>query len=79
MTQNKKELGYCVPGCSDYVFDDEFWVNTMVTQWDLVCEKSWLKTLAKLLLFTGWNILYLKMTMNNVSPGEQFEKLHFHC
>ena len=79
MTQSNKELGYCVPGCVDYQFDDEFWVNTMVTQWDLVCEKSWLKTLAKLLLFTGWNIYKLKMTMNNVSPGEQCEKLHFHC
>lgn len=53
MTEEKKLLGYCVPGCVDYQFDDEFWVSTMVTQWDLVCEKSWLKTLAKLLLFTG--------------------------
>ena len=47
-------LGYCVPGCVDYQFDDEFWVSTMVTEWDLVCEKSWLKTLAKMLLFTGF-------------------------
>ena len=52
MTEDKR-LGYCVPGCLDYQFDDEFWVNTMVTQWDLVCERKWLKTLAKLLLFTG--------------------------
>ena len=52
MTEDKS-LGYCVPGCLDYQFDDEFWVNTMVTQWDLVCERKWLKTLAKLLLFTG--------------------------
>jgi len=29
-------------------------VSTMVTQWDLVCERKWLKTLAKLLLFTGF-------------------------
>ena len=26
----------------------------MITEWDLVCENSWLKTLAKLLLFTGF-------------------------
>ena len=52
MTEGK-QLGYCVPGCLDYQFDDEFWVSTMVTQWDLVCERKWLKTLAKLLLFTG--------------------------
>ena len=54
MTDDKKLLGYCVPGCVDYQFDDEFWVSTMVTEWDLVCEKSWLKTLAKMLLFTGF-------------------------
>jgi len=54
MTEDKKLLGYCVPGCIDYKFDDEFWVSTMVTEWDLVCEKSWLKTLAKMLLFTGF-------------------------
>ena len=49
----KKLLGHCVPGCVDYEFDHSFWVATMITEWDLVCEKSWLKTLAKLLLFTG--------------------------
>ena len=52
MTEGK-QLGHCVPGCLDYQFDDDFWVSTMVTQWDLVCERKWLKTLAKLLLFTG--------------------------
>ena len=51
---DKKHLGYCVPGCVDYEFDHDFWVSTMVTEWDLVCDKSWLKTLAKLLLFTGF-------------------------
>ena len=58
MTEDKR-LGYCVPGCLDYQFDDEFWVSTMVTQWDLVCERKWLKTLAKLLLFTGFIEIFL--------------------
>ena len=53
-SDDKKHLGYCVPGCVDYEFDHDFWVSTMVTEWDLVCDKSWLKTLAKLLLFTGF-------------------------
>ena len=53
MTEDKKLLGHCVPGCVDYQFDHEFWEATMITEWDLVCENSWLKTLAKLLLFTG--------------------------
>ena len=50
---DKKLLGHCIPGCTDYDFDPTFWVSTMITEWDLVCERSWLKTLAKLLLFTG--------------------------
>jgi len=51
---DKKLLGHCIPGCVDYEFDHSFWVSTMITEWDLVCERSWLKTLAKLLLFTGF-------------------------
>ena len=54
MTEDKKVLGHCVAGCVDYEFDHEFWQATMITEWDLVCENSWLKTLAKLLLFTGF-------------------------
>ena len=54
MTEDKKLLGHCIPGCVDYEFDHSFWVATMVTEWDLVCENTWLKTLAKMLLFTGF-------------------------
>merc|ERR1719357_2057500 len=54
MTTDKKLLGHCIPQCVDYDFDHSFWVSTMVTEWDLVCEKTWLKTLAKMLLFTGF-------------------------
>jgi len=54
ITTDKKLMGHCVPGCMDYEFDHSFWVSTMITEWDLVCERSWLKTLAKLLLFTGF-------------------------
>ena len=53
LTTDKKLMGHCIPGCMDYEFDHSFWVSTMITEWDLVCEKSWLKTLAKVLLFTG--------------------------
>ena len=54
MTPNSsKLLGHCIPECIDYGFDHSFWEATMITEWDLVCSKSWLKTLAKLLLFTG--------------------------
>ena len=53
MTEDKKLQGHCIPGCMNYEFDPSFWEATIITEWDLVCEKSWLKTLAKLLLFTG--------------------------
>jgi len=55
MTDNSsKLLGHCIPECVNYGFDHDFWQATMITEWDLVCERSWLKTLAKLLLFTGF-------------------------
>jgi len=54
LIEDKKLLGHCVPGCVDYEFDDDFWVSTMITEWDLVCHNGWLKTLAKTLLFTGF-------------------------
>merc|ERR1719228_1251510 len=53
-TTDKKLMGHCIPECVDYEFDMEFWEATMITQWDLVCEKSWMKTIAKTLLFTGF-------------------------
>jgi len=40
--------------CVDYHHDHSFWVSTMITEWDLVCEKLALKTLAKTILFTGF-------------------------
>jgi hypothetical protein len=48
-----KVLGHCIPGCQSYGFDDE-WKSTMITEWDLVCEDKWMKTFAKLLLFSGF-------------------------
>jgi len=49
---NSTEL--CMDNCVDYEHDHSFWVSTMVTEWDLVCERKYLKTLAKLILFTGF-------------------------
>jgi len=46
--------GLCMDNCLNYNHDHSFWVSTMVTEWDLVCEKLWLKTAAKTILFTGF-------------------------
>jgi len=53
ITETKKPLGFCIPGCQDFGFDDT-WERTMITEWDLVCDNLWLKVLAKTLLFTGF-------------------------
>jgi len=46
--------GQCIDDCIDYEHDHSFWVSTMVTEWDLVCDRLALKTVAKLILFTGF-------------------------
>jgi len=46
--------GQCMDNCVDYDHDHSFWVETMVTEWDLVCDRLALKTIAKLILFTGF-------------------------
>jgi len=46
--------GICMDNCLDYNHDHSFWAHTMVTEWDLVCERLALKTLAKTILFTGF-------------------------
>lgn len=62
-----KVNGHCIPGCQSYGFDHSFWQATMITEWDLVCEDKWLKTFAKLLLFSGKSVsdgvmCYLSLT-----------------
>merc|ERR1719334_1328880 len=49
-----KVLGHCIPGCQNYGFDDDFWKATMISKFGLVCEGAWMKTFAKMLLFSGF-------------------------
>merc|ERR1719228_3134456 len=49
-----KVLGHCIPGCQNYGFDDDFWKATMISEFGLVCENAWMKTFAKMLLFSGF-------------------------
>jgi len=48
-TSPKYETAYC----SEYVFDHTFWETTIITEYDLVCEKSALPYLAKMVIFSG--------------------------
>ena len=36
----------------------------MITEWDLVCEDKWMKTFAKLLLFSGITFKKVQLTLN---------------
>ena len=48
-------------------FDEAFFQSTMITEWDLVCEDKWMKTFAKLLLFSGKS---LKAKLTELILGE---------
>ena len=48
-------------------FDEVFFQSTMITEWDLVCEDKWMKTFAKLLLFSGKS---LKAKLTELILGE---------
>lgn len=39
--------------CSEYAYDHSFWESTMITEFDLVCERNALSTLAKSIIFSG--------------------------
>lgn len=39
--------------CSEYAFDHSFWETTIITEFDLVCEKKALPYLAKSIIFSG--------------------------
>ena len=43
----------CSIECSDYIFDDSFWIGTVTSEWDLVCDNQHLPTLAKMIFFSG--------------------------
>jgi len=49
-----KVQGHCIPGCESYDFDKDFWQATMTSEFTLVCENTWKKTFAKMLLFSGF-------------------------
>ena len=49
-------------------FDEIYFQSTMITEWDLVCEDKWMKTFAKLLLFSGKS---LKVKLPELILGER--------
>ena len=54
----------------DMIFEENFKMinsqSTMITEWDLVCEDKWLKTFAKLLLFSGKHLIFLSLDCSHM-------------
>jgi len=51
MTKNE-----CFDSCSKYEHDLSFWDQTIISEYDLVCERSYLPTLSKMLFFAGFGL-----------------------
>ena len=49
--------------------------STMITEWDLVCEDKWMKTFAKLLLFSGIKDTTLANTSLIMHKGQAKSRL----
>jgi len=42
--------------CSDYAYDESFWEETIVSEWDLVCGSSGLPVVSKMVFFSGFAV-----------------------
>ena len=40
--------------CNNYSFNNSFWIETVISEFDLVCENSYLPTIAKMIFFSGF-------------------------
>lgn len=43
----------CHTNCSDYEYDHSVFKETIVSQWDLVCDRQWLKNLTQTIFMLG--------------------------
>lgn len=45
--------------CTSYQYDKGIWLSTIIDEWDLVCDRSWLISLTQSLYMSGFIISYL--------------------
>jgi len=46
----------CSISCTKYAYDDTFWEETIVSEWDLVCGSSSLPVISKMVFFSGFAV-----------------------
>ena len=49
-------ISNCSYACKDYIFDNTEWMETIISEWDLVCEESYLPVIAKMIFFSGFAV-----------------------
>lgn len=55
----------CHANCTDYEYDRSIFHETIISQWDLVCDKAWLKNLTQTFFMLG--ILVGNMVFGHLS------------
>lgn len=55
----------CYSNCTDYEYDHSIFQETIISQWDLVCDKEWLKNLTQTIFMLG--ILVGNMVFGHLS------------
>jgi len=55
-TSEDVDMSNCSLPCNNYSFDKSFWIETVVSEFGLVCENSYLPTIAKMIFFSGFAI-----------------------
>lgn len=45
--------------CTSYKYDTGIWISTIIDEWDLVCDRSWLISVTQSLYMAGFIISYL--------------------
>lgn len=49
-------INNCSLTCTNFVFDNTDWMETIISEWDLVCEEAYLPVIAKMIFFSGFAV-----------------------
>lgn len=52
-SRNDEFDNQCLSNCTEYKYDHSVFGETIISQWDLICEKEWLKNLTQTIFMLG--------------------------